>query len=65
MQQNFEFLQGFPILRSSGELRVETTLKKWKFDASQTTLGPLFLGSGQRFGWSFTEGRTPIDCLKP
>ena len=55
----------FPMLRSSGELRVETTLKKWKFDASQTTLGPLLLGSGQRFGGSFTEGRTPIDCFKP
>jgi len=53
------------MLRSSGELRVETTLKKWKFDESQTTLAPRLLGSGQRFGGSFTEGRTPIDCFKP
>ena len=56
------------MLRGGGELRVETTLKKWKFDESQTTLLLLsarLLGSGQRFGGSFTEGRTPIDCFKP
>ena len=62
---SLKFEGPFPMLRSSGELRVETTLKKWKFGASQTTLGPLLLGSGQRFGGSFTEGRTPIDCFKP
>ena len=59
-QNAFRTHPSFPMLRSSGELRVETTLKKWKFDASQTTLGSLLLGSGQRFGGSFTEGRTPI-----
>jgi len=46
-------------------LRVETTLKKWKFDESLIPLATLLLGSGQRFGGSFTEGRTPIDCFKP